>query len=99
MSSVGKRVIDFLSKSCDQFHAVSCIEQKLLERGFVKLNENSVWSNLCPGGKYFVSRNSSSVCAFTVGKKYSSGNGIKLLSGKLKIFRLTKSDCGYLPFF
>lgn len=36
-----------------------------------------------PGGKYYVTRNSSSLAAFTVGKAYKPGNGVAMIAGHI----------------
>jgi len=35
--------VDFLNKSSSTYHAVSEVEQQLIEAGFIKLKENSTW--------------------------------------------------------
>ena len=81
--SVGKQVIDFLSKCTDPFHTVAHVEATLAASRFVSLIENEEWTDLKRGGHYMVKRNSSSICMFSVGEKYKPGNGIKMISGKL----------------
>lgn len=51
------------SPSC--FHVIANIKKELLEQGFVALSEQNNW-NLSVGGKYFVTRNSSSLIAFSI---------------------------------
>lgn len=58
-----KKLIGFLEKSTDCFHAADNIAAILAQSGFERLYENKKWS-LQPGGKYFVMRNLSSVIAF-----------------------------------
>lgn len=62
-----KEMLDFIYNSPTAFHAVSNIKNKLLDNGFEELNEAKGF-NLKKGGKYFVTRNGSSVVAFSVGK-------------------------------
>lgn len=40
-------------------------------------------SKIQPGGKYYVTRNGSSVIAFTVGKAYKPGNGVAMIAGHI----------------
>ena len=56
---------DFIKKSPSAFHAAKTIASLLEGSGFVKLNENKLWT-IVPGGKYYVTRNNSSVIAFAV---------------------------------
>ncbi|GAA5862791.1 hypothetical protein JCM8547_006546 [Rhodosporidiobolus lusitaniae] len=60
----------FVDASPTPFHAVHNAVKKLETAGFVRLHERSSWSTgstkLARGGKYFVTRNESSIIAFTV---------------------------------
>ena len=55
----------FLKASASAFHAVEEICAILTNEGFTCLQESKKWA-LQPGGKYFVTRNQSSVIAFTI---------------------------------
>lgn len=59
-------LIDFIAKSPSRFHVVDNICRKLSAEGFTRLAEGESW-NIRPGGKYFVTRNQSSIIAFKVG--------------------------------
>jgi len=55
------------------------------------------------GGKYFATRNGSSLIAFSVGSAYKSGNGIAMIAGhidaltaRLKPVSTKKTSAGYL---
>lgn len=65
-----EELLGFLKNSPTAFQAVEEIEKKLAEAGFAKLGEHENW-DIVPGGKYFVTRNSSSVIAFSVPKEYA----------------------------
>ena len=58
-------MLDFIKNSPSCFHAVKNISEKLIQSGFSELSESQKW-NLIKGRKYFVTRNSSSVIAFTI---------------------------------
>lgn len=58
-------LLEFIKKAPTAFHACSMISDILLENGFTHLSENQKWE-LKKGGKYFITRNSSSVIAFTI---------------------------------
>lgn len=66
-----KKMIEFIEKSPSVFHAVKNVCINLKENGFVQLSEKDRW-NLKPG-KYFVTRNSSSVISFVIPKENFSG--------------------------
>ncbi|EPY33263.1 aminopeptidase [Strigomonas culicis] len=61
------------------FHAVKVTSDILRNAGFTELTEGKIWPELSCGDKYYVTRNDSSIVAFTVGGKYTSGNGIKII--------------------
>jgi len=46
--------------------------------GYTRLSERDEWT-LTPGGKYFFTRNMSSIVAFAVGEKYQPGNGFNII--------------------
>lgn len=58
-----ENLMRFIESSPSCFHAVASAEKMLAEHGFVKLQESAHWE-LQEGGKYFVTRNGSSVIAF-----------------------------------
>ena len=60
-----KGLFEFLKNSPTAFHAVDSLCEMLKEQGFVSLQECNAWE-IVPGGKYFVTRNRSSVIAFTL---------------------------------
>lgn len=48
--------------------------------GFKEIKERDSWSStLQPGGKYYLTRNGSSIVAFSIGKKWKSGNPIAMI--------------------
>ena len=65
---MSKELLTFIKKSPSCFHAVHTIAEMLKEAGFQELKECEAWS-LQQGGKYFTTRNQSSVIAFTIGKE------------------------------
>ena len=65
MKKTVKGLTDFIKKSPTAFHAVEELRVRLLEEGFTELNENEKWK-LSKGGKYFVTRNGSSIISFKV---------------------------------
>jgi aspartyl aminopeptidase len=74
--------VSFLDRSPEPFHVVETVIQELLAKGFSPLNEDDYWKAgrvLKKGGKYFYTRNKSSIVAFVVGEKYSPGSGFKVL--------------------
>lgn len=64
-------LFDFINASPSAFHAVNNISKKLLTAGFTALSEGEKWELNC-GGKYFVTRNSSSIIAFVIPENLKS---------------------------
>ena len=60
-----KSLIDFINDSPTAFHTVTKISDILEDAGFVRLSEGESW-DIHHGGKYYVTRNTSSVIAFAV---------------------------------
>lgn len=65
---ISKELLEFIEKSPTAFHVVETMKEMLEMEGFVSLQENSKW-NLKSEGKYYVTRNGSSIIAFTVPEK------------------------------
>ena len=65
MSDHVQLFFDFIRKSPTSFHAAHTIAAMLENSGFTRLCESRPWS-IVPGGKYYVTRNNSSVIAFAV---------------------------------
>ena len=63
-------LVEFLKKSPSAFHAVENLRQMLLAEGFTELPESRRWE-IKPGGRYFTTRNGSSILAFRVGTELS----------------------------
>lgn len=65
---VAEEILDllaFLESSPTAWHAVANVETKLAGHGFKKLEEGDPWE-VHPGGRYLVTRNGSSLCAFII---------------------------------
>lgn len=60
-----KELLEFIEKSPTCFQVAAALENILGEKGFEKLQESSRWK-LRAGGKYYVTRNASSIIAFCV---------------------------------
>lgn len=55
----------FIQESPTAFHAADAVARRLRENGFEEISEFRSWE-LVPGGKYYVTRNNSSVIAFSL---------------------------------
>ena len=67
----------FLDASPTPFHAVRCMSEILAKSGFTELNESDNWI-LKTGDKHFLSRNGSSIIAFTVGSAPLITSGLRM---------------------
>ncbi len=77
MNHTAQQLINFIKKSPDCFHAVRTMEDELTSRGFRRLHENRKWT-LERGGKYYVTRNGSSLIAFSI--PFHEMNGMRIMA-------------------
>ena len=63
-----RNLLGFIDRSPTPFHAVQEMTGTLSDKGFNELKETDAW-NLVPNGRYFLTRNDSSLIAFVVGSK------------------------------
>ncbi len=68
----------FLAAATTPFHAVAEMAQRLTGAGFVRLAEGAEW-DVRPGGKYFLTRNGSSIVAFVHGQDNLSSTGMRMV--------------------
>lgn len=64
-SETAKELLRFIKHCPSSFHTVKTVSDLLVENGYTKLSESTPWT-LQAGGKYFVTRNHSSVIAFQI---------------------------------
>lgn len=67
---ISQEMTDFLKECPTAFHAVETIRKQLESNGYERLREIEEWC-LKPGGKYYVTRNDSSIIAFGIGSELS----------------------------
>lgn len=95
-------LVAFINRAWTPFHAVEEASRRLLLNGFQHIQEKDKWETLKPGGKYFFTRNFSTIVAFAIGAKYEAGNGFYMIGAHtdspcLKLKPVTKSTkSGYL---
>lgn len=63
-------ICSFLNNSYTAYHAVKNSENILLENGFEKLELQDKW-NIKLGGKYYITKNGSSIIAFVIGENFA----------------------------
>ena len=61
-----KELFKWIKNSPTPFHAIAYMKQQLQAEGYQELFEHKEW-NIHPSGKYFVTRNQSSIIAFQIG--------------------------------
>ncbi len=76
--SLSQEFIEFINKACTPYHAIEEGKKLLLIAGFEAISESDDWT-LTRGGKYFFTRNGTSLIAFTVGNNFSPGNGFTVV--------------------
>jgi len=79
---LARKAMDYFDRSSDPFLAVQTSIDLLKEAGFEQLDETGTTIEVTRGGKYYYTRNKSSLVAFTVGEKYQAGHGgFKIIGG------------------
>lgn len=74
--------LDFVNQSPTPYHVVNTTKKILKNNGFQELSERSNWAgSIKKNSKYFVTRNASSLIAFTIGGNYQPGNGFAMIGG------------------
>lgn len=68
---ISKELLSFIEDSPSMFHSIRTIRKKLDQDGFTYLKEKDQWS-ISKGGKYYTTRNNSSLIAFKVGNDCSN---------------------------
>lgn len=71
-------LLDYLTTSPTPFHAVENLKNALNAAGFQALNEAEAW-NVEQGGRYYVTRNDSSIIAFNLATDDLIENGFRML--------------------
>ncbi|KAI2609137.1 peptidase [Hypoxylon sp. NC1633] len=72
--------LDFVNSSPTPYHAVRSSIQRLEKAGFSPIKERDSWSStIRPGGKYYMTRNGSTIVAFAIGAKWKPGNPIAMI--------------------
>lgn len=73
-----KDLIDFIYNSPTAFHAVSTSKELLESNGFIELDSCNLW-DLKIGGKYYVTKNSSAIVAFTINSDNIEKEGFRII--------------------
>ena len=77
-----KEMLEFIENSPSCFHAIENIKNRLSDAGFEELAEKNPWE-IVPGGKYYVTRNDSSLIAIQIpegGKVQEDINGFHIVA-------------------
>lgn len=83
------RFFEFLKSSPNAFYAVATVRERLLSEGYTELSERGGWT-LADGGKYFITKNSSSLIAFRAVKD-ANGFMISASHSDTPAFRVKKA--------
>jgi aspartyl aminopeptidase len=84
-----KALIEFIAKCPTAYQTVKTIKETLKEQGFVELFEHDAW-HLTAGGKYFVTRNGSSIIALCIPQEPALAQGYQIIAthGDAPCFKL-----------
>jgi aspartyl aminopeptidase len=81
-SSFNQGLLSFIAASPTPFHAVATMEQALQQAGYQRLEEGASWSlasSDAKSGRYYVTRNDSSLCAFSLTGKEWTTRGLRMV--------------------
>ena len=76
--ALNQGLIDFLKASPTPFHATATLARRLDAAGYQRLDERESW-NTVPGGRYYVTRNDSSIIAVKLGKHSPLLSGLRIV--------------------
>ena len=88
--NTAQELLDFIMRCKSPFHVVKEAGDLLNENGYTKLEETKEWS-LVPGGKYYVTRNDSSIIAFVMPEKEFSGYRIMASHSDSPTFKIKEN--------
>jgi aspartyl aminopeptidase len=77
-SAINQSLADFIQASPTPFHATEQLAQRLVAAGYEHLDERTDWA-LKEGGRYLVTRNGSSLIAFSLGRPDQLHTGLRLV--------------------
>ncbi|CAD5107760.1 M18 family aminopeptidase [Zestomonas carbonaria] len=77
-ADLNQGLIDFLKASPTPFHATASLAQRLEAAGYQRLDEREAWQPEA-GGRYYVTRNDSSLIAMRLGKRPALEGGLRLV--------------------
>lgn len=76
--ALNQGLIDFLKASPTPFHATASLAARLEAAGYQRLDERAPWQAQ-PGGRYYVTRNDSSLIAVQLGRRALPDGGLRLV--------------------
>lgn len=77
-STPSQGLLDFLKRSPSPFHATQSMAEALQDAGYQALNERETWQ-LKPQGRYYITRNDSSIIAIKRGQHDPVQHGIRMV--------------------
>uniref|UniRef100_A0AC34Q872 Aspartyl aminopeptidase n=1 Tax=Panagrolaimus sp. JU765 TaxID=591449 RepID=A0AC34Q872_9BILA len=80
LTVAAQKFVAFLNKAVTPFHAVKELASRLASVGFTELRECDAWS-LVPNGRYYVTKNDSTLFAFAIGAQFKIGSGFSMVVG------------------
>jgi hypothetical protein len=89
-------LLAFLAQATTPFHAVVALVSRLEAAGFARLPTDGDW-NLEPGQRCYLTRNDSSVLAFTVGSEAGPERGMRMVGAHTDSPRDTDERKGEVP--
>ena len=75
-----KELMEFVDKTPNAYYCINNLKTKLLEEGYEELYENEPWNHISENGKYFVTKNDSSLIAFKINEELDNSTGFNIVA-------------------
>ncbi len=87
MQTINQNLLEFIRRCPSSFHTVQTVTERLEQEGYCPLQESKKWE-LVPGGKYYLTRNRSSVIAFRIPQGEMRGFLLTASHGESPAFKI-----------
>ena len=80
-TTAARQFLNFVNQTGSPYHTVSAVKRLLQKADFHELKESQLPWNLQRGGKYYLTKHASAICAFVVGGQFDCKEGGFVVTG------------------
>ncbi|CAD7937138.1 unnamed protein product [Amoebophrya sp. A25] len=80
-TTAARQFLSFVNQTGSPYHSVAAVKQMLKDAKFEELREGSLPWRLQQGGRYFLTKHASTICAFVVGGQFNAREGGFVVTG------------------